>query len=98
MRNIREWTVGEPVPVNGSDQIGGSAARSVQNADGRSNDLSCPGHSGREHGIADLLGFIKRNGVKNLVWVTADVHYTAGYDVWADVSSTAPAVPQPRDR
>ncbi len=34
---------------------------------------------GREHEIADLLGFIKRNGVKNLVWVTTDVHYTAAH-------------------
>lgn len=34
---------------------------------------------GRELEIADLLGFIKRRGVKNTVWVTADVHYAAAH-------------------
>ena len=32
---------------------------------------------GRELEIADLLSFIKRTGVRNTVWITADVHYTA---------------------
>ncbi|NHC14946.1 alkaline phosphatase D family protein [Motilibacter deserti] len=32
---------------------------------------------GREVEIAELLSGIKRRGVKNVVWVTADVHYTA---------------------
>ena len=31
--------------------------------------------SGRELEIASLLSFIKNNGIKNVVWVTADVHY-----------------------
>src|SRR5215471_893388 len=31
--------------------------------------------SGRELEIASLLAFIKNNGIKNVVWVTADVHY-----------------------
>jgi alkaline phosphatase D len=34
---------------------------------------------GRELEIADLLSFIKREGVKNTVWLTADVHYTAAH-------------------
>ena len=34
---------------------------------------------GRELEIADLLGFIKQAGVKNTVWLTADVHYTAAH-------------------
>lgn len=34
---------------------------------------------GRELEIADLLGFIKRRDVKNTVWITADVHYTAAH-------------------
>jgi alkaline phosphatase D len=34
---------------------------------------------GRELEIADLLSFIKRAGVKNTVWLTADVHYTAAH-------------------
>jgi alkaline phosphatase D len=33
----------------------------------------------REHEIADLLGFIKRAGVRNTVWLTADMHYTAAH-------------------
>jgi alkaline phosphatase D len=34
---------------------------------------------GRELEIADLLSFIKREGVKNTLWLTADVHYTAAH-------------------
>jgi alkaline phosphatase D len=33
----------------------------------------------REHEIADLLSFIKRAGVANTVWLTADMHYTAAH-------------------
>lgn len=34
---------------------------------------------GRELEIADLLRFIKQNRIKNVVWVTADVHYAAAH-------------------
>ena len=34
---------------------------------------------GRELEFADLLRFIKAAGVKNTVWLTADVHYTAAH-------------------
>jgi alkaline phosphatase D len=34
---------------------------------------------GRELEIADLLRFIKQAGIRNTVWVTADVHYTAAH-------------------
>lgn len=34
---------------------------------------------GRELEIADLLRFIKVGGIKNTVWFTADVHYTAAH-------------------
>jgi alkaline phosphatase D len=34
---------------------------------------------GREIELADLLRFIKHNGVKNVVWLTADVHYAAAH-------------------
>jgi alkaline phosphatase D len=34
---------------------------------------------GRELEIASLLAFIKSNAIKNVVWVTADVHYAAAY-------------------
>jgi alkaline phosphatase D len=34
---------------------------------------------GRELEIADLLSFIKRSNIRNTVWLTADVHYTAAH-------------------
>ncbi|MBD2200912.1 MULTISPECIES: alkaline phosphatase D family protein [Calothrix] len=34
---------------------------------------------GRELELADLLRFIKRNHIKNVVWLTADVHYAAAH-------------------
>lgn len=34
---------------------------------------------GRELEIAELLSFAKRNGIRNMVWLTADVHYTAAH-------------------
>ncbi len=34
---------------------------------------------GRENEIADLLSFIKRAGVHNIIWITADMHYTAAH-------------------
>ena len=34
---------------------------------------------GRELQIADLLTFVKRNRIHNVVWLTTDVHYTAAH-------------------
>lgn len=34
---------------------------------------------GRELELAELLRFIKRNRIRNVVWVTADVHYCAAH-------------------
>ena len=34
---------------------------------------------GREFEIAELLGFIKSRNIKNVAWVTADVHYAAAH-------------------
>ena len=34
---------------------------------------------GREFEIADLLRFIKREDIRNVVWLTADVHYCAAH-------------------
>ncbi len=34
---------------------------------------------GREHDLAEILRFIRDNGIKNVVWLTADVHYTAAH-------------------
>jgi alkaline phosphatase D len=33
----------------------------------------------REHEIADLLSYMKRAGIRNTVWLTADMHYTAAH-------------------
>ncbi|GAA2450789.1 alkaline phosphatase D family protein [Actinomadura vinacea] len=34
---------------------------------------------GREREIADLLSYAKKHKVRNMVWLTADVHYTAAH-------------------
>jgi len=34
---------------------------------------------GRELEVADLLRFIKHNNIRNVIWVTADVHYCASH-------------------
>jgi alkaline phosphatase D len=34
---------------------------------------------GREFEIAEILSFIKREGIDNVVWITADVHYCAAH-------------------
>lgn len=34
---------------------------------------------GREHELADLLRFMKRRSIRNVVWLTADVHYCAAH-------------------
>jgi alkaline phosphatase D len=42
---------------------------------------------GRELEIADILSFIKRNAIRNTLWLTADVHYTAAH--WYDPNKAA---------
>jgi alkaline phosphatase D len=34
---------------------------------------------GRELEIADILSFAKRENIRNMIWLTADVHYTAAH-------------------
>jgi alkaline phosphatase D len=34
---------------------------------------------GREMEFADLFGYIKQNNIRNIVWLTADTHYTAAH-------------------
>jgi alkaline phosphatase D len=50
----------------------GAAQEGVANADGGR-------PLGREHEIARVLSAIKRYGVRNVVWITADVHYCAAH-------------------
>lgn len=47
------------------------------NHDGWANTGGPP--RGRELEIAELLSFIKAQGVQNIVWLTADVHYAAAH-------------------
>ncbi|MBK5255592.1 MAG: alkaline phosphatase D family protein [Vicinamibacteria bacterium] len=37
------------------------------------------GPSGRELEIADLLSFIKKERISNIIWITGDVHYAAAH-------------------
>jgi len=50
----------------------GDAIEGVAQGDGRA-------PLGREREIADLLSYAKRHRVRNMVWLTADVHYTAAH-------------------
>jgi alkaline phosphatase D len=34
---------------------------------------------GREFELADVLSFMKREGIRNTIWITADVHYAAAH-------------------
>ncbi|WP_131740346.1 alkaline phosphatase D family protein [Actinomadura roseirufa] len=51
--------------------------------DGTAQESSSQGDDGaplgREREIADLLSYIKKRRVRNTVWLTADVHYTAAH-------------------
>ena len=56
---------------DGKDAEGRNRFEAVANGDGPA--------LGRELEIAGLLSAIKHNDVKNVVWLTADVHYTAAH-------------------
>ena len=34
---------------------------------------------GREHELADILSFVRRERIPNMIWITADVHYAAAH-------------------
>ena len=56
---------------DGKDAEGRDRFEAVANGDGPA--------LGRELEIAQLLPFIKRERIRNVVWLTADVHYTAAH-------------------
>jgi len=56
---------------DGKDAEGRARWEAVANGDGPA--------LGRELEIAELLRFIKRQKIRNTVWLTADVHYTAAH-------------------
>ncbi len=39
---------------------------------------------GREHEVADLLGYIRQRNIRNVVWITGDVHYAAAHHYHPD--------------
>jgi len=39
---------------------------------------------GREHEVADLLRFIRQRNIRNVIWVTGDVHYAAAHHYHPD--------------
>jgi alkaline phosphatase D len=43
---------------------------------------------GRELEIASLLSTLKKNGVRNVVWITADVHYCAAHQYHPERAAT----------
>jgi alkaline phosphatase D len=65
-----DMPIGLNVP-DGKDSEGRPRWEAVANGDGPA--------LGRELEIAQLLAFIKRERIRNTVWLTADVHYTAAH-------------------
>jgi alkaline phosphatase D len=65
-----DMPIGLMVP-DGKDAEGRDMFEAVANGDGPA--------LGREIEIADLLSAIRRARIRNVVWVTADVHYTAAH-------------------
>jgi alkaline phosphatase D len=56
---------------DGTDALGRPRWENAANGDGPV--------LGREFEIADILTYIKRQGIENVVWLTADVHYCAAH-------------------
>jgi len=48
---------------------------------------------GRELEIAELLGFVERHAIHNLVWITADVHYACAIHYQPDRARFGPFLP-----
>jgi len=72
--------------VDGADAQGNPRWEAVANG----NDGPA---AGRELEIARLLSFIKHKGIRNIVWLTADVHYAAAHYYDPDKASTKDFVP-----
>lgn len=70
-----DMPIGLQVP-DGRDGEGRPAFEAVANGNGPA--------LGRELEIADLLSALRAGGVRNVVWLTADVHYTAAHHYHPD--------------
>ena len=71
------WKViASDLPIGLLVRDGETAFEAIANGDGSP--------LGREHEIADLLRFIRRSKIQNVVWLTADVHYAAAHHYHPD--------------
>jgi alkaline phosphatase D len=57
--------------LDGADRLNRPRFESAANGDGPAR--------GREFELAELLAFMRREGIVNTVWLTADVHYAAAH-------------------
>lgn len=72
LRSTATWKViASDMPIGLVVGDAGGRFEAVANGDGPAR--------GRELEMAGLLSFIKRNRIRNVVWVTADVHYAAAH-------------------
>jgi alkaline phosphatase D len=72
LRSRSTWKViASDMPIGIIIRDGKTAFEAVANGNGPA--------SGRELEIAELLRFIKQRKISNVVWVTADVHYSAAH-------------------
>ena len=65
-----DMPIGRPVP-DGQDEQGRPKFDAIANGDGPP--------LGRELEVAEVLRAIKRNRLRNIIWLTGDVHYTAAH-------------------
>jgi alkaline phosphatase D len=71
-RSTATWKIiASDMPLGLVVKDGKTAFENLSNGDGKV--------QGREFELADLLRFIKRQGIRNVVWLTADVHYAAAH-------------------
>ena len=78
LASTAQWKViaaGMPIGINVAD--GHDAQGRVKWQGVANGDDGAP--KGREIELADLLSFIKRHAIHNMVWLCADVHYTAAH-------------------
>lgn len=78
-----------PIGLNISDDY---ANNPPQRWEGVANGDDGPA-AGRELEIANLLSFIKHEHVRNVVWLTADVHYAAAHYYDPDIAASKDFVP-----
>src|SRR4029078_3100249 len=69
--NAKWKVIASDMPIGVVVKDGNTAFESFANGNGPA--------LGRELELADLLRFIKYNEIRNVIWITADVHYAAAH-------------------